>query len=344
MVMRFGFIGAGYFAPYQLAAWRELGLARCVAICNRTRHRAQALADQFAIPHVYDDPAVMLGEQQLNFIDIATAPETHSALVRLIADRGLPAICQKPLAPRLSEAEALVAYCAQRGAPLYVHENWRWQRPLRAVRARLAEGVIGAPFRVHLLYCNDYPVLAAQPALRQAERFIISDLGSHLLDTARFLCGEMRTIYCQTARVQSNLRGEDVATIMMRSERDVMVAVELSYASRWEHGCLGQTLVHIEGEHGAIALWPDFRLTITTATSVVSETVPPPVYPWAQPARAAIHAAIVDCQRNLLGAIMGCERAETSGADNLETVRLVEAAYASAANDCIIRIDPHTLI
>ena len=56
--------------------------------------------------------------------------------VRLAADRRLPVICQKPLAPTLEEAERMVAACREAGVPLLVHENWRWQAPIRAAQAR----------------------------------------------------------------------------------------------------------------------------------------------------------------------------------------------------------------
>jgi NAD(P)-dependent dehydrogenase (short-subunit alcohol dehydrogenase family) len=44
---------------------------------------------------------------------------------------------------------------------------------------------------------------------------ILTDMGSHLLDTARFLFGEAQSLYCRTAKVHKDIRGEDVATVMM---------------------------------------------------------------------------------------------------------------------------------
>ena len=52
--LRFGVIGTGFWARYQLAAWREVPGARCVALYNRTRAKAEKLAAEFGIPAVYD--------------------------------------------------------------------------------------------------------------------------------------------------------------------------------------------------------------------------------------------------------------------------------------------------
>ncbi len=62
----------------------------------------------------------------------------------------------------------------------------------------------------------------------------------------------------------------------------------------------------------------------------------PKSYPWADPAYALIHASIVDCHRNLLGSLRGEAVAETTGADNLQTLRLVDASYESAAGGQVI--------
>jgi predicted dehydrogenase len=57
--LRFAIIGTGFWARYQLAAWRELSGARCVALCNRTRARAEALAREFDVAAVYEDAEEM---------------------------------------------------------------------------------------------------------------------------------------------------------------------------------------------------------------------------------------------------------------------------------------------
>ena len=100
--------------------------------------------------------------------------------------------------------------------PFFVHENWRWQAPMRALAGLLRRDRIGAPFRARLQFSHSFPVFDNQPFLRDVERFIISDMGSHTLDVARFLFGEVSSLYCQTGRVHPDIRGEDVATIVSR--------------------------------------------------------------------------------------------------------------------------------
>jgi predicted dehydrogenase len=214
--LRFAIFGTGFWSRFQLAAWQEIQGARCVALYNRTRAKAEALARQFGIPSVYDNAEQLLRNEKVDFIDVITDVGTHSQFVHLAASRGLPVICQKPLAPTLEIAEEMVAACRTAGVPLYVHENWRWQAPIRALKQELMEQPVGRIFRARIDYCNSFPVFDHQPFLRELDQFILTDIGSHILDTARFLFGEAESLYCQTQHVHPSIRGEDVATVMMR--------------------------------------------------------------------------------------------------------------------------------
>src|SRR5688572_27083012 len=113
--MRFAIFGAGFWAQYQLAAWRELPDMECVAIYNRTLAKAEALAKKFAVPRTYGDPEELLRREKPDFVDIITDIDSHSALVHLAAKHKVPVICQKPLAPTLAEAEEMVAVCRKAG-------------------------------------------------------------------------------------------------------------------------------------------------------------------------------------------------------------------------------------
>jgi predicted dehydrogenase len=161
-------------------------------------------------------------------VDIVTHPNTHCSLVKLVAARSLPVICQKPMAYSLAEAEAMVEACRRAGAPLFVNENFRWQTPIRAVRNALMEGRIGRPFRARIQFNFSYPVFDNQPFLRETERFILTDVGSHLLDVARFFFSEAKTLYCHTARIHPDIKGEDVATVQLRMGDGIAVTCEMT--------------------------------------------------------------------------------------------------------------------
>jgi predicted dehydrogenase len=335
--LRFAIVGAGFWARFQLAAWRGQQGATCVAVCDRTRARAERLAQAFGITAVYDDAEAMLANEQLDFVDIITDVDTHSRFVHLAAAHRLPVICQKPLAPSLAEAERMVAVCREAGVPLLVHENWRWQTPIRALKAALDTGVIGVPFRARIDMISGFPVFDNQPFLKELQQFIVTDMGSHILDVARFLFGEADSLYCQTSRVHPDIKGEDVATVMLRMGGQTTVLCQMAYAGNYlEREAFPQTFAFVEGERGSIELGQDYWLRVTTQAGTHARRYPPPRYAWADPAYDVVQASMVPCQANLLGALRGEQPAETTGEDNLKTTRLVFGAYASVAQNAVI--------
>lgn len=335
--LRFAILGTGFWSRFQLAAWRELAGVECVALYNRTRAKAEALGREFGVHAIYDDVDALLAKERLDFVDIITDVATHAPLTRLAAARGLPVICQKPMATTWKEAQAMVRFCAERRVPFFVHENFRWQAPLRALHTALSRGAIGRPFRARIDFISGFPVFENQPFLAELEQFILTDLGSHTLDLARFLFGEAKSIYCRTQRVHAHIKGEDVATVVLDMHNGMQVTVNMAYAGNaLEREAFPETLVFVEGDQGSAELSPGCRLRVTTRRGTLATRVPPPFYPWADARYAVVHASIVDCNANLLAALQRRGSAETSGEDNLRTVRLVFAAYASAARGQVV--------
>lgn len=338
--LRFAILGTGFWARYQLAAWRELPGVQCVALYNRTVAKAEGLAREFGVPAVYGDPEAMMRKEALDFLDIITDVTTHRRLVELAARHGKPVICQKPMAPTLADAEAMVQACAAARVPFWVHENWRWQTPLRALKGVLESGVIGSVFRAQVTYCNSFPVFDNQPFLKEAEQFILMDIGTHILDSVRMLFGEAQRLLCRTTRVRRDTRGEDVATVVLDMASGATVVCEMSYASRLEHERFPETYVLVEGTAGSVALGPDYWIRITTDEGTRARRYPPPYYAWADPRYALAQTAGVACNANLLQALRGEGPAETTGADNLKTLRLVFGAYESARTGQVVQVSP----
>ncbi len=335
--LRYAVFGTGFWSYFQIAAWNEVGGVDLVAVYNRTVPKAEKLAAHFGVPSVYGDPEELLMKEQIDFMDIITEIDAHAPLVALAAKYKKPVICQKPMAPDLATAEKMTSMCHEAGIPYFIHENWRWQTPIRALKQALAENHIGQPFRARIEMISGFPVFKNQPLLRSLEHFIITDLGSHMLDTARFLFGEADNLVCQVAKVHPDIAGEDVATIMLRMGGQTTVTIHMAYAENFlEREAFPQTFIFIEGEKGSIELAKDYWLRITTADGTHARRVPPPRYPWADQAYDVVHSSIVPCNADLLKALKKERQAETTGEDNLKTVRLVFNAYESALQQQVI--------
>jgi D-apiose dehydrogenase len=322
-------IGTGFWSGFQIAAWKELEGVEINALYNRTVSKAESLAAKFGISKVYANVEDLLANEALDFVDIITDVETHSGFTELAAKHHVNVICQKPMASTLEEAKSMVDICKRQNVKLFIHENFRWQAPIRALKKCVESGVIGKPFKARVSFCSAFPVYENQPFLKNLDQFILTDIGSHILDVCRYLFGEAKSLYCITQRVNKSIKGEDVANVLMQMKTGVHCYAEMSYASLLEKEAFPQTLVLVEGEKGSVKLTHDFKIKTTTAQGTNTVVIQPKLYQWIDPAYAVTHSSIVDCCEDILIGLKG-GRAETTGDDNFRTVELVWAAYKSA--------------
>jgi D-apiose dehydrogenase len=323
-------IGCGFFAVNQMHGWRDVEGASIVAICDRDPARLKLVGDQFGIERRYTDASELFATEKLDFVDIATTAPSHRPLVEMAAANRVPAICQKPFAPDLDDAKAMVKACADAGVPLMVHENFRWQSPIQAVKRAIDDGVIGKPFFGRISFRSGYDVFSGQPYLATGKRFIIEDLGIHILDIARFLLGDVSTITSRTARINPAIAGEDVATMLMDHEAGATSVVDCSYATKLAVEPFPETTVEIDGNEGTIRLEQGYRLTVTGKRGTSVSDVSPPLLPWASKPWHNIQESVVAIQQHWVECMRNDREPQTSGADNLKTFALVEAAYRGA--------------
>jgi predicted dehydrogenase len=336
--LRGAIIGTGFWANYQVPAWLELDGVEIVALYNRTKAKAETINEKFSLnAGIYDDINALLSNEEIDFADIITDVDTHAHFTTVIAGNGKNVICQKPMASSIEEASTMLSVCDKNGVKLFIHENFRWQAPLRALKKTLDSGVIGDPFKARVSFCSAFPVFDNQPFLATLEKFILTDIGSHILDICRYLFGEAETLYCLTQKVNPEIKGEDVANVLMKMKNGLHCIAEMSYASLLEKEAFPQTLILVEGQKGSVQLTHNFEIKVTTAGGTSSEIIQPKMYDWLDPDYAVVHSSIVDCNANIFRGLQGLP-CETTGEDNYKTIQLVNACYESAAGNKIIQL------
>jgi D-apiose dehydrogenase len=330
--LRGGLIGCGFFSINHLHGWRDVEGASIIALCDRDPARLALAGDQFGIARRYADAAQMLADERLDFVDVATTVASHRPLVELAARHGVAAICQKPFALSMADARAMVEACEAAGVPLMVHENFRWQSPIQALRARLDAGAIGKPFWGRVSFRSAYDVCSGQPYLAKGERFIIEDLGIHILDIARCLFGDVARLTARIARVNPAIRGEDVATMLLDHESGLSSIVDCSYATRLAVEPFPETLVEIDGALGSIRLGQGYEMRVTGKQGSQMHDVSPRLLSWATRPWHNIQESVQAIQQHWVDCLREGREPATSGRDNVKTLALVEAAYRSASS------------
>jgi len=329
--IRIGVIGCGFYAQNHLHAWRELAPDGAVlaAVCDIDVGKAEAAGRAFGVPF-YTDANALFASEQLDVVDIVTRQDTHRALCELTIARGLATIVQKPFALSWDDCTAIVAAAEKAGVWLAVHENFRFQAPMRHVRQAIDSGAIGTPSWARIRFRTGFDVYATQPYFLTEERLAIADVGIHMLDLARFFMGEVVRISCETQQRNPTLRGEDTATMLLRHERGGVSVVECTYEARRSPDPFPETLVEIEGPRGSIIVDTGCRMTLTSDGKTGETDIGAPLLSWtSHPWHVSQQGALGAC-RHFLDCLQRGVAAETSGADNLKSYALVDAAYRAA--------------
>ena len=246
-------IGCGFFSQHHQEAWRRVQNAKIVAACDLSFERARAAA-----PRVYTSAEEMLKVEDLDFVDIATRSTTHLELISMVAERGPAIICQKPMAPDWATACRMVEISESHGVRVMIHDNWRWQSWYRAAGAIIARGDIGTPlnygFRCRVGQGTGDEPYPKQAYFRQLQRFLIDEVLVHHIDTARFLFGDIASIYAEGARRNARMVGEDHAILTLRHANSAMGWIEGHTFQKQDDTRSTHDEATFEGDSGSIRI------------------------------------------------------------------------------------------
>lgn len=328
--------GTGYWSTLQIPAWYETNEVDIVGLYNRTYEKGLNMAQRFNVPKVYRDAEEFMTSEDFDFADIITEVPGHEWLTLLAAKHKIPTICQKPMSDTLESCKKMVNACKVADVPYFIHENFRWQRPFRAVKKLIDEGRVGKLVSGKIqLFTGGQLSFEVQPFLAQIEYPALTDMGPHVLDLCRFLFGEIKSVCTQTVKTIDNIKGDDTAVILADAD-GIPVICEIC---RFSQG------VYVEGLNGTIILDSDNKITVKTFDGNV-EVIDVSYVPrysftsdqdWGLQGGYCIDS-IVQCNQSFADAFREGTLPETNGEDNYKSIRAVFAAIRSLQEDRKVHI------
>ena len=332
--------GTGYFSQFHLDAWRRLPEVEVVAACGLDPRSLAETAARFAVPRQFPDAASMLDTVRPDLLDIAAPPGAHLALLEAAAARKIDVICQKPLGGDLAGARAMVERAKAAGITLVVHENFRFMPWYREARRLLDQGALGEVYNIGFrLRPGDgqgpRAYLDRQPYFQDMPRFLIHETAIHLIDTFRFLQGEVGQVFARLRRLNPAIKGEDAGTVLFDFESGASGLFDgnrlVDFPADNPRLTMGEML--IEGSaaslrlDGAGALW----------LKPQGEPLRAHAYDW--PRQGFGGDCVHELQRHVLDHFRHGTPLENGGQAYLRNLEIEEAIYRSAESG---RIEPVT--
>ena len=322
-------IGAGTFADHHIDAWTRLPGVRISAIGDLDPIRADDLAQAHGVSARFTDWREMIDDQEPDFVDIVTPPHAHAEQCRYAAARGVHVVCQRPRAPSVDEAAALVADMSRLPVRFMVHENWRWQPWYRRAFELLASGVLGEPSTLTFRMRTGEgwaPDAYADTTINATPRLLLDQVGAHFVDAFSLLLGEVTSVYARTQHVHPAIKGEDGAVVVLGFADGATAVLD---ASRYHESTAADPqltfgTMRLDCSAGHLLLDADGSLTLHPLGGI-----PEPV-DLDVPETGFAGDSVLATQRHFIDSLRSGMPFETEASDHLRGLEIVEAMYASA--------------
>lgn len=231
---RWGIIGAGIIAKKLVGALKASGSAVPAFVASRSAARAEAFARECGVES-FGSYEELLARSDLDVVYVATTHNFHRDNVRMVLERGLPVLVEKPFTVNAEEADDLISLARERD--LFLMEAM-WTRFLPAtekLRAAVAGGAIGIPRYLEISFGNfahpQYQGRLKDPALAGG---VTLDMGIYPISFACRVLGEIPTEIGALARM-GNTGVDEFAAYQFGFPSGAVAQIATSFALKMEN-------------------------------------------------------------------------------------------------------------
>ncbi len=181
-----------------LPAYRKAGF-EVYGITNRTRSKAQKLADEFQIPHVFDTVEEAVAAAPTNAVyDLTLMPDQFVEVLNKLPD-GAPVLIQKPMGDYIEQTKEIFAVCQRKGLKAAINCQLRFAPYVSAARYLIDQGLIGELYDMEVRLTT-YTPWEIFPHVMVHERLEIQYHSIHYIDLMRSFLGDPQSVYAKTLR------------------------------------------------------------------------------------------------------------------------------------------------
>ena len=230
-MLNIGLIGAGRIGRVHAATLTtRVPNAKLMAVADVVEEAASSLAQEYAIPDVYPSHEPILADPAIDAIVVASATDTHTAIIKDAAEAGKHVFTEKPLALDLAEIDEAIAATERAGVKLQVGFNRRFDASFARVKAAITAGEIGEPQMLHITSRDPAPPPVSYVRVSGG---IFLDMMIHDFDMARFLMGsEVSEVFARGAVLIDPAIGEagdvDTAVVTLQFENGALGVIDNS--------------------------------------------------------------------------------------------------------------------
>ena len=236
-------------------------------LCGRNQSRVRTAASQLGWQEWSTSWEEVVHRPDIHVVDIATPGDSHLPICIAAAKAGKAVLCEKPLANNLAESRKMLDAVRRNQVPHMICHNYRKVPAVTLAHQLISKGTLGKIRHFRGTYLQDWPMDPQFPLLwrfnkRKSGTGALGDLGSHIIDLARFLVGEIRgvsalleTFIKERPLLHSPLKKgrvtvDDASLTLVRFTNGAVGTIE---ASRFAPGHKNYNCFEINGSQGSLS-------------------------------------------------------------------------------------------
>jgi predicted dehydrogenase len=232
---RIAVVGAGAIAvDAHLPVWAGRPDVEVAYVVDSDLARAEQAANLVGA-HAASDLSAVLGEGNIDAVDICTPPHLHSSMIEQALDAGAHVLVEKPLAATLEEARQLASLQKRSDRIVMVAENWLFSSARTDAERAVAQAELGRPFLVKAwhessLYIPEEGLVPAWTfSPTQAQGGYLMQAGIHTLSLLNALVGQVAEVYAYV--------DEPTPEVGVPLDRTAVLGLQ------FEHGAMGSAVL-----------------------------------------------------------------------------------------------------
>lgn len=248
--------------PYMM--YPPAAIPKLVGIAGRNREAVEAAAQRYGYAHTYTRWQDMLANDAIDVFDNGGPNHLHAEPIIAAAEAGKHVFCEKPLARTAEEAKPMLDAAEAAGVKHMVAFNYRFVPAIVQAKRLIESGKLGRIYHWRAVYLQEWGM---DPEMETSWRFqkatagsgALGDLGAHIIDLARYLVGEPKSVmgYLQTwMPTRPDATGQPVTADVddgfvaaLEFENGALGTVE---ATRFAKGRKNHNAFEINAENGSI--------------------------------------------------------------------------------------------
>jgi UDP-N-acetyl-2-amino-2-deoxyglucuronate dehydrogenase len=228
---RIALVGCGRISERHFDAIASQPALQLVGVCDELPERARVAGEKAGVPW-FTSYAAMLDEVPADVVAICTPSGLHPRHGIMAAEHGLHVICEKPMATRIEEADALVRACDEAGVHLFVVKQNRLNPAIQLLKRSVERGRFG---RIYLANTTvrwnrpqSYYDLAPWRGTWEFDGGAFMNQASHYVDMIQWLVGPVESVLAKTATLARRIESEDTGVAILRFRNGALGTIEVT--------------------------------------------------------------------------------------------------------------------